>query len=68
MSVRHLDVVVVEAQIAAVTFKMRLGELPVEEGVIAQFGELDFVRSEIEGTLQHSKRFLLIQKPCGQKV
>ena len=56
---QNLDVVVVQAQIPAMAFEMRLAEVVVEKRVVFEFGVFEFVRREVEGLLEDAERLVL---------
>ena len=58
---QDLDVVVVHAQIPAVAFERRFGQIVVEEGVVFQLGEFEFVGMKVERSLENAEGSLRVR-------
>ena len=65
---QNLDVVVVHAQMPAMAFEGRFGEVVVEEGVVFELGEIEFVGMEVERSLENAEGFLFVEHPNGEEV
>jgi len=55
----NFDEVVVEAQVTAMAFEVRLAQVVVEKGVVFQFGGVEFQRIEVERSFENDKGFVL---------
>ncbi len=62
---QNFEVVVVQPQMAPVTFEMGFAEVVVEKCVVLEPGEFDLVRGKIEGPLQDAEGFLLTEQTDG---
>ena len=62
---QNLDVVIVQPQMPAVAFEMRLAEVVVEESVVFELGEFELVRGEVERLLENAERFVFVEQ-AGQ--
>src|ERR1700730_8019212 len=65
---QDLDVVVVHAQISAVTFDGRFREVIVQEGVVFQLGEFEFVGMKVERSLENAEDLLFIEHPQRDEI
>src|SRR5579859_2144749 len=65
---QNLDVVIVHAQMPAMTFDGRFGKVVVEKGVVFEFGEIEFCGMEVEGSLQNAEGLLLVERADSKKV
>src|SRR5487761_476015 len=65
---QNLDVVIVEAKMSAMAFKMRFAEVVVEKCVVFQAGKFKFLRCEIQRALQDSECFLLTKEFDANKI
>ena len=65
---QDLDVVVVDAKISTVTFERRFGQVVIEEGVVLELGEIEFVGMKVEGFLENAERFLFVEHAHGKEV
>ncbi len=65
---QNLDVVVVHAQMPAMAFDGRFGKVVVEEGVVLEFGEFEFVGMEVERSLENAEGFLFVEHPNSEEV
>src|SRR5258708_6886960 len=52
----------------AMTFERRLGQVVIEEGVVFEFGEFEFVGVKVERFLENAEGFLLVEHPNCKKV
>ena len=55
---QNLDVIVVHAQMPAMAFDGRFGQVVVEERVMFQFGEIELVGMEVKGSFYNAEGFL----------
>ena len=62
------DVVIVYAQMSAVTLDMRLRQVIVQEGVVPQLRELCLLRTKIERPFHHAEGFGLIKHAYGDEI
>src|SRR5258708_32610115 len=65
---QNLDVVVVHSQMPAMAFHGRFGKVVVEEGVVLEFGEFEFVGIEVERSLENAEGFLFVEHPNSEEV
>ena len=65
---QNLDVVIVHAQMPAMTFERRFGEVVIEKGVVLEFGEFEFVGMEVECSLENAEGFLLVEHADSKEV
>src|SRR5271156_6931496 len=65
---QNLDVVVGHAEMPAMAFNRRFGKVVVEEGVVFELGEIEFVWIEVERSLENAKGFLFVEHPNSEEV
>src|SRR3984893_1390034 len=65
---QHFDVIIVYAKMSAMAFDRRFGEIVVEEGVVFEFSEFEFVRMEVERSLENAKGFPFAEHPNSEEV
>src|SRR5208283_4810768 len=52
----------------AVAFNRRFGKVVVEEGVVLELGEIEFVWMEVERSFENAKGFLFVEHPSNEEV
>src|SRR5713226_5740639 len=52
----------------AMAFESGFGEVVVEEGVVFELGEIEFVGMEVERSLENAEGFLFIEHPNSEEV
>ena len=65
---QNLDVVVVHAQMPAVAFERGFGKVVIEEGVVFELGEIEFIGMEVERSLENAEGFLFVEHPHRKEV
>ena len=65
---QNLDVVIVHAQMSAVAFERRFGQVVIEEGVVLELGEIEFVGMKVEGLLENAEGFLFVEHAHREEV
>src|SRR5262249_32189516 len=61
-------VVIVHAQVAAMTLEMGFRERVVEERVVFELRQLDLLRVEVDGLLEQPERFIFVEHANGYEV
>ena len=65
---QDLDVVVVHTEMPAVAFQKRFGKVVVEESVVLELRVLEFVRVEIQRSLENAEGFLFVEHPEREEI
>src|SRR5580704_16538433 len=58
---QYFDVVIVHSQMPAMAFEGRFRKVVIEEGVVLEFGKVDFVGMEIQCALENPEGFLFVE-------